>query len=259
MAIQTIKIGSYANDGSGDDLRTAFTKVNANFALLGTDIPVAEAVNLNTNILTILNVGSTVGSNPYIVTFNITPVAVAPATNVYYYISGNTNPLYNGHFFCTTSGLNTISVRYLTNPGIFVATTPTIASTAVGIFKDKNSNVLEFNSITSSDNSVNIIPGTNTIDIRSGQGVINDTAPKLGGDLDLVGHRIFNSGSAGGDIQSTVYGIRVDILNSVVGLLLQNNIFTIDFGRVVGNYSTINLDLGLVPYAINNGLDFGQF
>lgn len=30
MAIQTINLGTYANDGTGDDLRTAFQKVNAN-------------------------------------------------------------------------------------------------------------------------------------------------------------------------------------------------------------------------------------
>lgn len=34
MSIQTINLGNYANDGTGDDLRTAFQKVNANFALL---------------------------------------------------------------------------------------------------------------------------------------------------------------------------------------------------------------------------------
>ncbi len=32
MAIQTINIGNAVNDGLGDDLRTAFQKVNANFA-----------------------------------------------------------------------------------------------------------------------------------------------------------------------------------------------------------------------------------
>ena len=31
MAIQTINLGTYANDGTGDDLRTAFEKVRANF------------------------------------------------------------------------------------------------------------------------------------------------------------------------------------------------------------------------------------
>ena len=32
--IQTINLGNYANDGTGDDLRAAFTKVNANFTEL---------------------------------------------------------------------------------------------------------------------------------------------------------------------------------------------------------------------------------
>ena len=34
MAIQQVNLGTYANDGTGDDLRTAFTKVNSNFAEL---------------------------------------------------------------------------------------------------------------------------------------------------------------------------------------------------------------------------------
>ena len=34
MTIQTVNLGSYANDGTGDDLRTAFTKVNDNTAEL---------------------------------------------------------------------------------------------------------------------------------------------------------------------------------------------------------------------------------
>jgi hypothetical protein len=46
MTIQTINLGSYANDGTGDDLRTAFQKVNANFALLDNEISVGNAVNL---------------------------------------------------------------------------------------------------------------------------------------------------------------------------------------------------------------------
>jgi hypothetical protein len=33
MAIQTINLGTYANDRTGDDLRTAFQKVNANLIL----------------------------------------------------------------------------------------------------------------------------------------------------------------------------------------------------------------------------------
>jgi len=46
MAIQTINIGGYANDGTGDDLRTAFEKVNANFTELGGTSGVTNGTNL---------------------------------------------------------------------------------------------------------------------------------------------------------------------------------------------------------------------
>ena len=38
MAFQTINIGSVANDGSGDPLRTAMDKVNDNFGVAGTGV-----------------------------------------------------------------------------------------------------------------------------------------------------------------------------------------------------------------------------
>jgi len=40
MTIQTINIGNVVNDGLGDDLRTAFQKVNANFADLSTQLTI---------------------------------------------------------------------------------------------------------------------------------------------------------------------------------------------------------------------------
>jgi len=43
MTIQTINIGNQVNDGSGDDLRTAFQKVNANFSDLGTQLTITGA------------------------------------------------------------------------------------------------------------------------------------------------------------------------------------------------------------------------
>lgn len=50
MAIQTINLGTYANDGSGDDLRTAFQKVNANFAELDAEAAISTAVNIGGGI-----------------------------------------------------------------------------------------------------------------------------------------------------------------------------------------------------------------
>lgn len=43
---QIINIGTYANDGTGDDLRTAFTKVNDNFALINSELGVTNAANI---------------------------------------------------------------------------------------------------------------------------------------------------------------------------------------------------------------------
>jgi hypothetical protein len=44
--LKTIEIGAYANDGTGDDLRTAFKKVNENFASLFTDLGVVSAISV---------------------------------------------------------------------------------------------------------------------------------------------------------------------------------------------------------------------
>lgn len=46
MAIQTINIGNLVNDGLGDDLRTAFQKVNANFSDLYTRVAITSAENV---------------------------------------------------------------------------------------------------------------------------------------------------------------------------------------------------------------------
>jgi hypothetical protein len=43
MTIQTINIGNQVNDGLGDDLRTAFQKVNANFADLSTQLTITAS------------------------------------------------------------------------------------------------------------------------------------------------------------------------------------------------------------------------
>lgn len=263
MAIQTINLGNYANDGSGDDLRTAFRKVNENFALLGTDIPIAEATNLGTNTIVVSRFQSKAGSNPgpFLVTLVISQQSVIPPSNQYYYLSGNTNPLYNGHWFCTAATLTTITLRYPTDPGIFGTADGTVLSSAIGIFKNKNINIAEFKSFISSDDSVQIIPGVNTIDLKSGSGVINDPNPVLGGNLDIAGKRILDSAGTG-DVQTTVYGIRVDILDSMFGLMLQTNSFSIDMGVISGNYTTISLDMGFISPSmgpvVNNNLDFGQ-
>jgi hypothetical protein len=50
MPIQDIKIGAYPNDGTGDDLRTAFKKINDNFSAVATTVAIGNATNLGTGI-----------------------------------------------------------------------------------------------------------------------------------------------------------------------------------------------------------------
>ena len=48
MAIQTINLGTYANDGTGDDLRSAFQKVNNNILELANTVVVAYNLTAET-------------------------------------------------------------------------------------------------------------------------------------------------------------------------------------------------------------------
>lgn len=60
MPIQRIEIGGYANDGTGDDLRTAFNKVNANFTLLDSDAQINDGANLGTGTAVLKGKTSTI-------------------------------------------------------------------------------------------------------------------------------------------------------------------------------------------------------
>jgi hypothetical protein len=48
--LQTINLGSYPNDGTGDDLRTAFLKVNSNFQTLFSEGAVTNGANLGSGV-----------------------------------------------------------------------------------------------------------------------------------------------------------------------------------------------------------------
>jgi hypothetical protein len=50
MPIQQIKIGAYPNDGTGDDLRTAFKKINDNFSEVATSVAIGNATNLGAGV-----------------------------------------------------------------------------------------------------------------------------------------------------------------------------------------------------------------
>jgi len=75
MTIQTINIGSSANDGTGDQLRTAFDKINDNFGELYTGVDSDAAV---TNPVETTRFGNVTGD----VTGNVTGDVTIPAPGV---------------------------------------------------------------------------------------------------------------------------------------------------------------------------------
>jgi len=109
MAQQTINLGIYPNDGTGDDLRTAFTKVTSNFAELYTQLAATTGQNVgagvgvfSAKVNNVLNLKSITGSNGITVTSTDTTVDIhAPnqvtslLTDTVPTLGGNLN--LNGH------------------------------------------------------------------------------------------------------------------------------------------------------------------
>lgn len=179
MAIQTINLGNYANDGTGDDLRTAFQKVNANFAELNSEINIGNGTNLGTG---------------------------------------------------------------------------------AGVFAQKNGVNLEFKTLTSTNGTVTITPSSNTINLASTADVESDTSPRLGGDLLLNGF-IINGGNGTGDVQSTVFGLDLRTINSLLEMAILTNTIDLEFGSNSApllDQITPVIDLGSFENPSATNLDFGR-
>ena len=77
---------------------------------------------------------TTVTTGTYAGTFSVPytfSTTTAPTTGVYYYVSGNSNPLYNGYAICSASTTTSITLNYPYNPGTYSnATTTTITREA---------------------------------------------------------------------------------------------------------------------------------
>lgn len=89
MAQQTINLGVYPNDGTGDDLRTAFTKVTANFtdvysklaAINGQNVGSGQGI-FSADVNGVMNFKSITGSNGITVTSTATTVDIHAPTQI---------------------------------------------------------------------------------------------------------------------------------------------------------------------------------
>jgi hypothetical protein len=181
MPMKIINLGNYANDGTGDDLRRAFEKVNDNFAVLGATVGITTGANLGT-------------------------------------------------------GTSIFAQRNATLP------------------------TLEFKTLTSTDNSVELTYTDTTVNLKNKSILLNDPIPKLGANLDLDTHYIYH-----GDVQTTVFGLDLRATNSLLELLITSNSMVIDFGTFLNPASTtFDLDMnglslnGFVGTPATNQIDLGS-
>jgi hypothetical protein len=234
MAIQTINVGNIANDGTGDDLREAFIKVNDNFTDLNdrvVEIPLSAS-----------NIGIT-GQGIYADTVNNTLQfkKLVPGSNT-----------------TITSNNETVTISSTGGISGFLVLTQNGSLTVNG------TNHLELegrqNITTSSAN------GAVFFDIDPTNLVQQDTNPRLGGPLNADQHNIVNvdtvsSGSFLGNLTGLVHGIDIrDIhqyfdtdwdfgriinrqFNSIIEYIISD--YPVDAGGLIGDeIRDVNIDLG---------------
>ena len=138
-----------------------------------------------------------------------------------------------------------------------------------GIFAQKNPGTvnLEFKTLTSTNASMSITQTATTVNLQANTKLLNDTLPKLGATLDLNGHNI----AGNGDIQATVQGYDLKLLNNTLQLILESGAVSVDLGTFTnptgGQTDTAGsggyvLDMGTWTFGDpkpNNQLNFGTF
>jgi hypothetical protein len=236
MAIQSINVGNIANDGTGDDLREAFIKVNDNF----------DDVNsrLSTSTVGVENIGIT-GEGVYAQTVDRTLQfkKLVPGAN--------TTLTSNGDTITINSSGGMSNLLFLTDNG----STNGNDGTYVGIMGGPN---------IETRTSLNHI----FIDVQGENLVALDPSPRLSGPLNANNQNIVNidtlsAGAVVGNLTGLVHGVDIrDInvyfdnywdfgpiiqrqFNSIIDYLI--NATDIDLGAILGpDINTAQIDLGTV-------------
>ena len=182
MAIQTVNIGTIANDGTGDALREAFVKVNNNFAELDARDPEkTTGANLGTS-----------GEGVF---------AQVSAAEMQF------KKLVAGTAVSLASDNNTITINS-TATGL----------PQLQVFADNTNATFDVNNTALTIAGGNLVTtnlvGT-TITITSETSLFTDTTPKLAANLDGQQKEIINTS----DIKSTIYGVDIRDIKDVAPYL----------------------------------------
>lgn len=241
MALQTINVGNFVNDGTGDDLRVAFTKVNANFE----EIDLQGAQNNTAS-----NTGSGVGLYKEKVGVNLRFKSLVAGSGVSITPQDST---------VTIANTNNAIIAVNADTGALIATTATQAINIVGGIGVTTS---------ISGNTLTITGNDYTLE--------QDTSPTLAGDLNLNGFDIIGGtgtsitaqnffGTFNGLHVGNVNGNVTGLVNGVNPALTQQEIDTVDFGDLFSQTTnliellaaTIYIDMGTFQQPNPIGYDAG--
>jgi hypothetical protein len=213
MSLQQINLGTVANDGTGDDIRTAFQKIIHNFNQLDARTPEAT---------TAVNLGNGQGVFASKVGDELRFKTIVGGQNVTLTATGETI---------------TVDV----NAGV---TQFSVEADSGSVLVTENSTIkIEGGRLVTTQRTGNSIV-VNTSALGS---VVEDTSPRLGGNLNADG---FNLGSVGTIDATTVSGIFV---GNLTGLVHNIDIRDINYYRVPDNSWDFN---GIAPTAVTNIFDW---
>ena len=204
MTVKKINIGQLANDGTGDDIRTAFDKVNDNFEDLNGRFPTAASGE---------NLGA-IGEGIF-----------ESATNS----KLSFKKIIGGDNITLTSSITGITI---TSPSSLDQLIAVSNNGTVTVTRGQTMSIQGSNGITTSVTGQNLF-------VSATNGVLEaDGAPKLSTQLDANNNNIINGGSItasafNGPIEGLVYGVDVRDLQAAAG----NNAF--DFGKLSQRYTNL--------------------
>jgi hypothetical protein len=237
MALQLINIGFAANDGTGDDLREAFIKVNNNFEELELrDYEETSAVNLGPT-------GEGVFAN--IVNYQL-----------------QFKKLVAGNDISLTATDTSITID--ANGGLKIVTVNADSGFPIELTEDAVLNVVGGNDIVT-----RVVGGNLVIDYDGLSELAGDTSPQLSADLDGQGFDLTNignidaaqvTGSFVGNLTGLVYGVDIRTISQYF-----TNYW--DFGVIDATYSNVvdwliadtNFDFGPMTNPTMRTIDGGSF
>jgi len=228
MAIQLINIGNIANDGTGDDLREAFIKTNANF----------EELDLRDDEKTTASNLGDLGQGLFVqrLNYDLQFKKIAPGPNVTVTADPEGNHI---NVNVPSIGVESITLGDGTNN--------------ITIFEQGGLNIVGGSDITATltDNGQDL-PGTLTIDYTGASDLASDLSPQLSAALDANNQQILNAG----EIVSNANIEAVKFQGSFEGNSIGHHTGDVK-GNLYGNVRGIDVEDLYNTYFAPGSADFG--